>query len=332
MKWIQAATLLALVVVLALVWMFYMKMTSLDQRMKNVPNTDDINQRLEAMERKQFELHDAMLKALAGVLDRVDAIEAGTSERTLRGPMTPDFLLSDLERLIHLKRDAALMPDKERQEQEKIEKTIQELEQMQQEGADIVSSILERVRVQRDPEIQVVLIRDVVWRLGPETVPGLMALFRDQEFPGNLRVLSAISAIKVTPDKQAMLKEFTEHLEDPKEFLVVKTGLVREVFNKHRYEDAVEWLILGAKSIEYHQTYRIACLQALGNYDHPRVLRALEEIINSGEDAVFVVNLSIDAYQRLMREDCKPFLEKILKEGKLDDTNREKIKDILKKY
>ena len=112
--------------------------------------------------------------------------------------------------------------------------------------------------------------------MGPDATESIVGLFRDREFPANLRNLAADAAVKSSGRKHELLEEYVKHLEDPKEDMVVKTGLVY-IFKEHPYEGAVDLLISGARTRGYPEQHRTVCLQALERYDHPRVIKALAE-------------------------------------------------------
>ena len=332
MKWFQGLLGLAVLVLFALAYMFFLKIAALDEAIKHTVRKEVLDARIRSMDQERFAFKSEVFKTLGSALDRIDALEAGTAEKTPKGPVSMEFLINELERQIHLKKDAVLVPDEERKAQEKIDRLTATLEEMQRKGEDAAAALVERVRVNRDPDVQIVLIRDVLWRLGPEAEPGLLALFRDEKTAPNLRVLAAASAVRVSADRRALLKELARHLADRKESLAVKTGLVRLVFREHRFEGAVDALIEGAVTQGFPETHRIECLRALGVYDDPRVLRALEEIMSRGKESGFLVNLAIDAYHRLLGTESLPFLRSLLDKEVLDPVNKEKVRSILKMH
>lgn len=332
MKWLQGLLALAVLVLFALSYMFFLKIAALDEALEHAVRKEDLDTRLRSLEQERFAFKSEVYKSLGAVLDRIDALESGTADKAPKGPVTLEFLVNELERQIHLKKDAALVPDEERKAQEKMDRILGRLEEMEGKGEDVAGVLVERVRVNRDPDVQIVLIRDVLWRLGPEAAPGLVELFRDEKTPPNLRVLAAASAVRVAPDRRALLAELARHLADPKEALVVKTGLVRLVFREHRFEGAVEALVQGAMTQGFPDTHRVECLRALSVYDDPRVIRALEEIMGREKESGFLKNLAIDAYHRLLDEECVPFLRKLLEQDVLDPVNKEKVRSVLKQY
>jgi hypothetical protein len=332
MKWIYGVNLIAFVVLLSLAWIFYYKLDAVNERLNQAAISEEILTRFDAIEKRQAMMRGDINKAFSGIWDRLDALETGTAEMQPRGAKTPDFLLAELERWIHLRKDAQWLPEEQSAAQKKIDGFIKELENMQLEGEDIIARLLEHVKVNRDPDVRLTLIRDVIWRFGPEAVPGLLDLFRDKEFAGNLRVVAALSALKAGGNENELLAEFTEHLEDPEEFSAVKTPLVRDVFSQYRHEGAVDILIEGARNPGFRVEHRVACLRALGKYDHPKVVRALEEILHNYEDDGWVINWTIDAYHNVLKEESVPFFKEIMEKLKPGDTNRAKMKNILKLY
>ncbi len=331
MKWIQAATLLILVVLLGCVWLFFQKLDKMDQRLKKTLSSTEVDEHIDGLRERIAVLRSDTNNTISGIYDQISAIETGSGKQ-LRGPKTPGFLLTDLERWIHLKKDAAMEPDNEKVAKDKIEETINALLKLHSEGEEVLSLIFDRTKLNSGPNVRAALIRDVLWRFGPEAVDGLMELFIDREFSSNLRNLAAGSALKSGGREDELLDTFARHLEDPEEFMTIKTGLVQNVFMDHLHERVVKLLIEGARNPQYPQPHRIACLKALGSYDHPEVIKALEEIIYIGEDQVWVVNCAIQSYHKLMGEKSLPFLEKLLEEGRVDNTNRAKIKNILGEY
>jgi hypothetical protein len=253
-------------------------------------------------------------------------------EKQPQGPKTPEFVLAELERQVHLKRDARYDPDDEALADKKIEAAIQQLVDMQQQEMDVKGPLLERTRASRDPDYRATLIRDVAWRLGPSIVPGLMDLFRDRDFTSNLRVLAAVSAVQAGGNEGELLEEFAGYLKDPEEYLTIKTGLVREIFRQRLSADAVDAIISGAMNPDFPLSHRTECLLALSLYDHPKVLNALEGILTSPEENAWVVNHSIQAYHKILKEKAVPLLRKLLDEKKVAPENRKKIKNILAKY
>ncbi|MFH1998804.1 MAG: hypothetical protein ABIK28_03940, partial [Planctomycetota bacterium] len=332
MNLILPLVFLAFIVLICLVCMFYLKMTTFDQRMQEMALSRDVSEALQDINDNNFNNNKDLMKYIEGAYKRIEALEAGTVEKQVQGPKTPDYLLAELERQLHLKKDASYVPEDEMAAQEKIEEIVGELMGMQQAGKDVIPPLVERIRVSRDPEIRAALIRDVAWRMGPEASPPIMELFRDKEFTSNLRVLAAVAAFKCSGKNRKLLEEFTRHLGDPEEYMVIKTGLVNGIFRDHPFEGAVDILIEGALSPNFPINHRTECLLALGQYDHPKVLRALEEILFRQEEDPYILNFSIQAYHSLMREKSVPFFKRLLDEGRVDQANKAKINEILKKY
>jgi hypothetical protein len=331
MKFIYPVILLILVVLVGFLGLFYSKLKAIDQRMAAVPTSEQVEKRLGAIE----ENHNAFRNDFYGIYDslneRLEAIEAGQGERELKGPKTLDYFLTQLEQQIHRKRDSNYLPDEEMAAQKKINKVVGELELLKQDDDEVIPAIIERIRVSRDPYVRAFMIRDVVWRLGPDASKPLMELFRDRAFPSNLRVLAAAAAVKSGGRKNELLKEFKAHFEDPKEELTVKTGLAH-VFKENPYDGMVDLLINAGRNAGYPVQHRTACLLALERYDHPRVIKALAEIMENQEDDEWVVNFAIQIYSQLMKERAVPFFKTLLQQGKLSDENKAKVENILKEY
>jgi hypothetical protein len=332
MKWINIASLLVLVVILGVVYVFYLKITTMDQNMKGLPEADEMEYQLQSLKEDQARLRGDMNKALSAIWERLNELEAGRGEQELAGPKSSDYLLAHLEIWIHRKRDAAMMPDQEMAAQNKIEELIQELEIKAREGDDIITLMLERIKISNEPYNQEALLRDVVWRFGPGAMPGLMELFRDRDFTPNLRNLAAYAAMQSGGDQDELLDEFTLYLGDPKELMTIKTVLVRNIFRVYPHEGAVDLLIQGAKDPGYHEQHRIECLRALQIYDHPKVIRELEEIITNEENDSFIIVMAIHAYSTLMREKSVPFLKGLRDQGKVNPNTLELIKNILEEH
>lgn len=332
MNFLLPIVFLMLIVLICLMCVFYLKLSALEKGMQERALAKDVDKRIQELNNNNFTKNNSFSRSLVDAFNRIQALEAGAVEEQAPGPKTPDFLFAELERQLHIKRNASHSPDDEKAAQDKIEAVINDLLIMQQEGADIVTLLIERIKVSRDPNIRGALIRDVAWRMGPKASPAIMGLFRDKEFTSNLRVLAAISAFRCSGKDRKLLEEFTKHLGDREEYMVIKTGLVSGIFRDNPYEGVVDLLIEGAKSANFPVNHRTECLRALGQYDHPKVLRALEEILFRQEEDAYIINFSIQAYHTLMREKSVPFFKKLLEEGRADQTNKAKINEILKKY
>jgi len=332
MKWINAATLLIIVVLLCVISMLYSQVTSINNRIEDVPSNSDVNDRFKNIEEDLIRFRGDVTKEIANIYSRLEDIESGATDLQPQGETTPDFLLADLERQICLKNDAVMSPDRELAAKKRINEITAELSKMNLEGKDITTPLTDRIQVSRDPDVQIALLRDISWQFGPSIAPSLMELFRDKDFPHNLRVLAAHSALKAGGNEKELLEEFTNTLDDKEDVLTVKTGLVRYIFKEYRYEKAVDHLINGARNSGYATQHRIDCLMALQIYDDSRVIRAFEEIIYNDKDDPYVINLSIQAYHQLLQKECVPFLQKILDENKIESKARAKIITILKDY
>ncbi|MHC4941693.1 MAG: hypothetical protein ACYTG7_01595 [Planctomycetota bacterium] len=332
MKLIYPAILLVLLVLIGLTIIFHMKLKGLEERLDGLPTARDINDKMDEIQKVNSAIKQDFIKIYNDLNSRIEALEAGVAEKQPQGPKSPEFVLAELERQIHLKRDARYDPDEEELADKKIKTAITELVEMQQQEMDVVGPLMERTRASRDPDFRAALIRDTAWRLGPPAVPGLMDLFRDKEFTSNLRVLAAVSALKAGGDENELLEEFSRHLNDPEEYLTIKTGLVSYIFKQRLFAGAIDAIITGARNPDFPLSHRTECLLAMSLYDHPKVLNALEAILTSPEESAWVVNHSIQAYHKILREKAVPLLEKLLNEGKVDPENSQKIKNILTKY
>ena len=331
MKFIYPVILLILVVLVGFLGLFYSKLKAIDQRMAAVPTSEQLEKRLKTIEENHNTFKNDFYQIYGALNDRLEAIEAGQGERELKGLKTLDYYLTQMEQQIHRKRDSHYLPDEEMAAQKKINKIVTELEKMKHDDDEVIPAIIERVRVSRDPYVRAYIIRDVAWRLGPETSEPLMELFRDSAFPSNLRVLAASAAVKSGGRKTELLNEFKTHFEDPKEELTVKTGLAH-VFKENPYDGVVDLLINAGRNAGYPVQHRTACLLALERYDHPRVIKALAEIMENQEDDEWVVNFAIQIYGQLMQERAVPLFKKLLQEEKLSDANAAKVENILKGF
>lgn len=329
---VLAANILLSVILVAVLVIFFGRISEVEDRLSRTPTAAEIDKRIQGLEDTQSDLISNNNKVLSGMWDRIAALEKGTAEQQPEGPRKLGFLLADLERQVSLKMDAKYRPDDEAATQEKIDKLILELERRQREGEDVITPVLERARLSRDPDFRLVLMRDTIWRMGSAAIPGIMELFNDREFTSNLRVVAAVSALKAGGNKTELLQEFADHLGDLQEKLTVRTGLAREVFREYPFEGAVKGLIEGARSKGYPYQHRTECLITMRYYEDPQVIRALEEIIHEADDEGPVIIFAVQAYHKIMGEGAVPFLKEFLARLKPEKGIRQMINDILKKY
>ncbi len=343
MKTLPIVVALFFIFFLIISGIFFLKLNSLEKRLLHIPDEKSIDQRLRSIRSSLETLEKAHFKSYMTTCDRLSALETGVSRPHLEGSQSVESLMTSLQFDYFAFKDTFSEPETKTVLEERLEKTIGELEKKTEAGEDALTPLFNEIETSDDSLWKIYLLSNVVWRMGPESKDRLMSYTMSEKNEDNLRVVAAKAVMKRGGRRE--LKKFAKILESPEESLTVKTGLAR-IFREHPCSAAEPGLIEGVRGKKtddgeglapYHPEHRYACLRALRFHDSPRVIRFLEEVLHkqcrSGPDQEkdpLIAVLALDAYGTIKRKEAVPFL-KMLIENNPDLDNRliEKINNII---
>ena len=333
-------------VFLGVAGLVFVKLNSLEKRISTFPTYSEIDRRFSDLESRQESLAGESFKARLNIHERLAAIEIGVGKPVLTGPLTVEYLISQLKNdLFHYNEIAEMNPDQGLQLEEQMNAAIDKLSDKHDKGDDVLIELLVSLRTSKDPEWKSYLIRKVIWKMGLPALDALMEFFRDRDNEGRLRNLAAKAAMNFGGRDQ--LEEFARTLSDPGETLYVRTGLAN-LFHSHPFPAAEPGLIEGVRGqwneekeeyTPYASQHRFACVISMGSHDSAMVVAFLEEFIYGAsvgdvakrEDPKLVV-FALLSYNAIQREKIKPFFESLLNEPTLSEDLAKVITIYLAEY
>jgi hypothetical protein len=347
MKILPLSLVLFFIIFLCITGMLLLKISALEERVAGLPRYTEFGQRftdiestLDAVEREAF-------RTSINHHERLTALETGLGTPTAAGPISVEMLLNSLQADHDAYRNSASKdPDREMGLRGRMEKTIARLEKKQEAGENVVEAVFREIRMSEEPLWKGYLITEIAWKMGPQAVKRLMDFFRNRENSPDLRARAAQS-VTIAGGREE-LKEFALLLKDRTEDLTVKTGLAR-IFVEHPISAAEEGLIEGVRGIPteegkgydlYHPSYQVACIQALGALDTPRVVRFLELLTDEycapdpgKKRDPWVAAHGLHAYHRIMGEEAVVHFEDLMEKYNLfDDPLGQIITALLEPY